>query len=281
MLRPSSLGSELIPIVEYPSIVTSSIPWFEDVFTDPQLKNFKTYVSGLILSPIHTISYMNSIFYAHSDQSALNNFMTDSTWNDEKFEDARYGYILEGIRRFEKDTEGGGILLLDDTLSHHESAKHMEFTGKYFDHSDNSYAWAHDVVTSHLLKGRLSVPLSFEIYLKKDQLDSEEYLASIARRRDEGEDIRRILESESFETKNEIARDLTKKAFDKGIPFSHVVADSWFLNSETVLDTVTQEELDLRMQVRQGCRDSRSLGFSFRVGEDSSEGEIQTSQREI
>src|SRR5487761_1797664 len=79
MLRPSSLGSELIPIVEYPSIVTSSIPWFEDVFTDPQLKNFKTYVSGLILSPIHTISYMNSIFYAHSDQSALNNFMTRDT----------------------------------------------------------------------------------------------------------------------------------------------------------------------------------------------------------
>src|SRR5579875_3449826 len=28
-----------------------------------------------------------------------------------------------------KDTEGKGILILDDTLSHHESAKHMEFAG--------------------------------------------------------------------------------------------------------------------------------------------------------
>lgn len=38
----------MIPIVEYPSIVASSIPWFEDVFTTPQLRNFKTYVSGEI-----------------------------------------------------------------------------------------------------------------------------------------------------------------------------------------------------------------------------------------
>jgi hypothetical protein len=69
----------MIPIVEYPSIVTSSTPWFEDVFTRPQLKNFQTYVSGIILSPVHTISYMNSMFYAHSDQSALNNLVPFSS----------------------------------------------------------------------------------------------------------------------------------------------------------------------------------------------------------
>jgi hypothetical protein len=77
----------MIPLVEYPSIVTSATPWFEDVFTAPQFKNFKTYVSGIILSSIRTISYMSSIFYAHSDQSALNNFITDSMWSDEKLED--------------------------------------------------------------------------------------------------------------------------------------------------------------------------------------------------
>jgi len=228
----------MIPIVEYPSIVRSSIPWFEDVYTKPQLKNFQTYLAGLILSPIHTISYMNSMFYAHSDQSALNNFITDSTWSDEKLEDARYRYILEGIRRCEKDTEGNGILILDDTLSHHESARHMEFAGKFYDHSDQSFTWAHDVVTTHLAKGRLSIPLSSEIYLKDEQL-KEDYLASINRRKNDKEeslpeDIAHILESERFRTKNEIARDLIRKAFDKGVPFSYVVADSWFLNCETV-----------------------------------------------
>ncbi|MGI0085300.1 MAG: IS701 family transposase [Nitrososphaerales archaeon] len=228
----------MIPIVEFPSIVTSAAPWFEDVFTRPQLKNFQTYVSGIILSPIHTISYMNSMFYAHSDQSALNNFITDSTWSDQKLEDARYKYILEGIKRCEKDTEGRGIVILDDTLSHHESAKHMEFAGKFYDHADQSFTWGHDVVTTHLAKGRLSIPLSSEIYLKNEQLD-EDYLASINRRTKKNkeslpEDVKQILESENFKTKNEIARELISKAFDKGIPFSYVIADSWFLNRETV-----------------------------------------------
>jgi SRSO17 transposase len=227
----------LIPIVEYPSIVTSSTPWFEDAFTRPQLKNFQTYVSGIILSPVHTISYMNSMFYAHNDQSALNNFITDSTWSDEKLEDARYRYILEGIRRCEKDTEGKGILIVDDTLSHHESAKHMEFAGKFYDHTDQSFTWGHDVVTTHLAKGRLSIPLSSEIYLKNDQLN-EDYLASINRRKENkeesSEDVKQILQSENFKSKNEIARDLVSRAYDKGIPFSYVIGDSWFLNGKTV-----------------------------------------------
>jgi SRSO17 transposase len=210
------------------------------VFTQPQLKNFKTYVSGIILSPVHTISYMNSMFYAHSDQSALNNFITDSTWSDEKLEDARYRYILEGIKRCEKDTEGKGILILDDTLSHHESAKHMEFAGKYYDHTDQSFTWGHDIVTTHLAKGRLSIPLSSEIYLKKDQLEDEEYLTSINRRTEKNreealpEDVKRILENENFKSKNEIAREFILRAYDKGIPFSYVIGDSWFLNRNTV-----------------------------------------------
>jgi hypothetical protein len=143
----------------------------------------------------------------------------------------------EGARK--KDTEGKGILILDDTLSHHESAKYMEFAGKFYDHTEQSFTWGHDVVTTHLAKGRLSIPLSSEIYLKRDQLN-EDYLASINRRTKKNkeealpEDVKQILENENFKTKNEIARDLISKAFDKGIPFSYVIAASWFLNRETV-----------------------------------------------
>ena len=114
----------------------------------------------------------------------------------------------------------------------------MEFAGKFYDHTDQSFIWGHDVVTTHLAKGRLSIPLSSEIYLKDDQLNKD-YLASINRRTNKNkeeasEDVKQILESENFKTKNEIARELISRAFDKGIPFSYVIADSWFLNSETV-----------------------------------------------
>jgi hypothetical protein len=68
----------MVPIAQYPSIVTSSTPRFEGVFTGSQLKNFGMCVSELILS---TVFYVSSIFYAHRDQSALNNFITDSAWS--------------------------------------------------------------------------------------------------------------------------------------------------------------------------------------------------------
>ena len=68
----------MIPIVEYPSVVSSYLPaFFESVFTRPQVKNFARYITGLMISTNRTISAMNDLFYAHNDQSALNNFITE------------------------------------------------------------------------------------------------------------------------------------------------------------------------------------------------------------
>jgi len=50
----------MIPIVEYPSVVSSYLPaFFESVFTRPQMKNFARYTTGLMISPNHTVSAMN------------------------------------------------------------------------------------------------------------------------------------------------------------------------------------------------------------------------------
>jgi SRSO17 transposase len=204
----------MIPIVEYPSVVTSHLPSFECVFTRPQMKNFARYTTGLMISPNHTVSAMNDLFYAHNDQSALNNFITDSTWSDDELDEARYKVILDGLQRRAKDCEGEGILALDDTLSH-KTGKHMEFVGYYFDHSEGRQTLAHDILTSHLIKGRLSIPLDAWIYLKEEQLPEE-------KRKSE------------FKDKNQVAREFIQKAHSKGIPFLYVVGDSWFFCKETV-----------------------------------------------
>ena len=203
----------MIPIVEYPSIVTSSLPAFESVFTRPQMKNFARYTTGLMISPNRTISAMNELFYAHNDQSALNNFITDSTWSDDELDDARYLVILDGLKRRAKDCEGDGILALDDTLSH-KTGKHMEYVGYYYDHAEHRQTLAHDILTTHLIKGRLSIPLDFWVYLKKEQLPEEE--------------------KDEFRDKNQMARKLIEKAHSKGVPFLYVVGDSWFFSKDTV-----------------------------------------------
>ncbi len=202
----------MIPIVEYPSVVTSYLPAFESVFTKPQMKNFARYTSGLMISPNRTVSAMNDLFYAHNDQSALNNFITDSTWSDDEFDRARYRVILDGLERRSNDCGGDGILAMDDTLSH-KTGKQMEYVGYYFDHAEGRQTLAHDVLTTHLIKGRLSIPLDCRVYLKEEQLPEE--------RKNE------------FRDKNQMARELIEKAHSNGIPFLYVVGDSWFFSKET------------------------------------------------
>jgi SRSO17 transposase len=208
----------MIPIAEYPSVVSSYLPAFESVFTEPQMKNFARYTTGLMISPNKTISAMNDLFYGHNDQSALNNFITDSTWSDEELDEARYRVILEGLKRRKKDCEGDGIFLMDDTLSH-KTGKHMEYAGKFFDRAEGNYTHAHDVLTTHLVKGRLSIPLDFRVYIKEEEFKKK------YEEEKEPEEI--------FEDKNQMAREMLKKADSKGIPFLYVVGDSWFFCRET------------------------------------------------
>src|SRR5713226_3214014 len=118
-------------IVEYPTVVSSSLPAFRNVFNNnrPRLQNFGDYLTGLILSPNRTVSYINDSFYAHKDQSALNHFLTDSNWSDEELDKARYDeYILDGLERNAADSQGEGVLGVDDTLAH-KTGKHMELAG--------------------------------------------------------------------------------------------------------------------------------------------------------
>jgi SRSO17 transposase len=210
----------MIPIAEYPSVVSSYLPAFENVFTEPQMRNFARYTSGLMISPNKTVSAMNDLFYAHNDQSALNNFITDSTWSDEELDEVRYRVILEGLKRRKKDCEGDGIFfLMDDTLSH-KTGKHIEYAGKFFDRAEGKYTHAHDILTTHLVKGRLSIPLDFRVYIKKEEFEGKE---------EEEEEL-----DETFQDKNEMAREMLKKAHSKkGMPFLYVVGDSWFFCRDT------------------------------------------------
>jgi len=154
---------------------------------------------------------MNELFYGHNDQSALNNFITDSTWSDDELGDARYRVILDGLKRRAKDCEGDGILALDDTLSH-KTGKHMEYVGYYFDRAEGKQTLAHDILTTHLIRGRLSIPLDAWVYLKKEQLEDEK----------------------EFKDKNRVAREFIQKAHLKDVQFLYVVGDSWFFCKETV-----------------------------------------------
>ena len=101
-----------------------------------------------------------------------------------------------------------GFLVVDDTLSH-KTGKHMEGVNIHYDHAEGRYTLSHQLVTSHLVAGRLSISIGFELY-----------------RRDEGQ--------EDFKTKQELARRLIGRAAAMGFPFTCVVMDVWYFNVENI-----------------------------------------------
>ena len=191
----------MLPIVRHPSFVEEFLPRLNGVFTKPQLKQFARYLTGLVVCENKTVTGINSSFMGRNDQSALNHWLTDSGWSEENLDKARKAMILDSLqaRRVRR-----GILVVDDTLNH-KTGKHMEGVNIHYDHAEGRYVLGHQLVTSDLVISDLSIPLDFELYT-----------------RDEGQP--------DFKTKQELFRILVERAAEEGLPFTCVVADTWYFN---------------------------------------------------
>ena len=193
----------MLPIAVYPSVVEDFLPKVKQGFSKPRLKQFARYLTGLIVCDNKTVTAINNSFVGHNDQSALNNWLTDSDWSDEELDQARKELVKEEL---DAKNIKCGILILDDTINH-KTGKHMEGVNIHFDHAQRKPTLRHQLVTSHLAAGKYSVPLGFELY-----------------QRDEGQP--------DFKSKNELAKLLIAKAVEDGFNFSCVVMDVWYFNFE-------------------------------------------------
>ena len=194
----------MLPIVSHPSVVSFGLSALGKVFSRPQLRHFANYITGLMVCQNRTVEGINNSFPAHLDQSALNHFLTDSTWSDDELDKARYGFVNARLKELNFE---GGVLIVDDTIAH-KTGKSMEGVGIHFDTSEGRYTLGHQLVTTHYARGWVSVPLDFEVYIKRDKME------------------------EGFKTKLELARELIQKAVDRNVPFSSVVFDAWYFNHD-------------------------------------------------
>ena len=191
----------MLPIASYPSIVEEFLPKTKQNFSKPQLENFAKYLTGLMVCEKKNATAINNAFVGHKDQSALNNWLTDSPWSDEELDKAR-----KGLAKEELDTKNikHAVLILDDTLSH-KSGKHIEGVNIHFDHAEGKTTLGHQLVTTHLAAGKYSIPVDFALF-----------------QRDQGQP--------GFKSKNELAKQLIAKAVSDGFNFDTVVEDIWYFN---------------------------------------------------
>jgi len=193
----------MLPIAAYPSIVEEFLPKIRGDFSKPQLDNLARYLTGLIVCDNKTVTAINNAFVGHNDQSALNNWLTDSPWSDEKLDKARKDLAKEELHAINIKH---AVLIVDDTLNH-KTGEHMEGVNIHFDHAEGKTMLGHQLVTTHLAAGKLSIPLDFELY-----------------QRNRGQP--------DFKSKIEIAKQLIAKAAEAGFDFDCVIYDVWYFNFE-------------------------------------------------
>ncbi len=198
----------MLPITEYPSFVKDAKGYLESAFRNwRQVENAMRYLAGLIVLPERkNVSSINRSFVEYRNQASMNNFITDSTWDDGEFHRAVIQMVKDDV---EKQDIKHGTLIIDDTFLE-KSGEEMEGVGWFWDHSQNKSILAHNLVSSHYAAGKFHIPLDLEIYRKRKDCPNKK----------------------EFRTKVEIAKELVGKAIGYGLPIDVVVFDSWYMSEE-------------------------------------------------
>ena len=223
----------MLPITEYPSFVRDAKGYLESAFDNwRQVENAMRHLAGLIVLPERkNASSINRSFTEYRNQASMNNFLTDSTWDDAEFHRAMIQMVKDEVA---KQGVKHGTLVIDD-LFLEKTGEEMEGVGWFWDHSQNRSILAHNVVCTHYIAGRFHVPLDFDLYVKRKDLQ-------------QADDDKKL-----FRTKVEIAKDLVEKAVAYGLPIDVAVFDSWYM-SEALTSFLKEKGIEAFVSEEKGDR---------------------------
>jgi len=155
----------MFPLVEFPELVQRYAPFFEDVFSEQAFVEFQRYISGLIVSENKTVEGINRLFVNESrNQSSLNRLLTESPFALTTLNQKRLSLLssLPGTQM--KRT---GAFSVDDTLLKHYG-QCFEEIAYLFDHVEQNYTWAHNLVTLHYSDDETDYPVFFQLWKPVD-----------------------------------------------------------------------------------------------------------------
>jgi hypothetical protein len=234
----------MLPIVRFPRIVEQHMPWFASVFTtDEQRKHFREYVTGLIAGDEATVTAINNLFLDRNDQSALNKFLTQAQWDECALNWRRVQMELARLHH-RQVSEKAGRLILDDTLAHHTRCS-IDWVAHLWDHAEQRYVWAHDVVTSYYVNRSDQFPVDFRLWYqfqaKKERKRLRQAAQALVIRPTVDGYRQRLLDllvfrirQQLYQAKTALGADLVRSAVMMSLPFSVVVFDGWFLHNDLI-----------------------------------------------
>ena len=114
-------------IVDFPTIVKDAVDVFGELFAnEPARRHFAEYLTGLIVAANKTVSGINGAFVVTTDQSCLNRWLNEVTWDVQALNDRRLAW-LQGDPKTRYSPRG--VIAIDNTLVDH-AGKLIEDVGQ-------------------------------------------------------------------------------------------------------------------------------------------------------
>ncbi len=153
-------------IVEFPQVVEEALRDFGDLLPNqPQRRHFAQYLTGLYVAADKNVSAINREFARSGDQSCLNRFLTEATWDITALNQRRLDLLQDDPSTRYSDQ---GIIPIDNTLIGHHGEL-IEDVGWFWDHAEQRYLIAHDYLfINYVCTSGKHYPLDFRRFQKKD-----------------------------------------------------------------------------------------------------------------
>lgn len=160
----------MVPLVEFPRLVDHYASHFSSVFSADAFIQFKRYISGLIVSENKTIEGINRLFVHESrNQSSLNRLLTESPFSLDELNRCRLA-VMNSLPGTALKKEG--VLSFDDTMLAHYG-RHFDKIAILYDHVQNCWVWAHNLVTLHYSDDQTDYPIFFGLWQPADLVKIE------------------------------------------------------------------------------------------------------------
>ncbi len=195
-------------IVEFPTVVQDLLTQYGDLFTnEPERRHFASSLTGLFIAEHKTVSGINREFAVTTDQSCLNRWMTEVTWDPQALNKRRLEALQsDSCTRYTKN----GVIAIDNTLIDHDG-KLIEDVGWFWDHADQRHLIAHDyLIANYVCASGKHYPLEFRRFRKKETC---------------------VADRTPFKNHTLLCKELVDWVVDQAIP-GDFTFDSYFTNAE-------------------------------------------------
>lgn len=196
-------------IVQFPTVVEEAVNTYGDLFPNqPERQHLGEYLTGLLVASRKSIRGINQEFAETTDQSCLNRWLVEVSWDGEALNERR-------LRELQKDpstrySPSRGVIAIDNVLVDHEG-KTIADVGWFWDHADQRYLIAHDyLIANYVCPSGKHYPLEFRRFQKKAQVGKE-----------------------AFKDHNQLVRELVDWVCRKKIP-GDFTFDSYFTNARNL-----------------------------------------------